>query len=139
MSSTDTTATATTRSVWRAGLVTAVVAALANTVVYLVGLLTPAGYEVEQQGQVLEVLPFLPAAASVIGVAVGTVALWLLARFRWGRTVWTVGAVVVGLASTVSPLQAAQDAWTGWLLASMHVVALVVALVLLRPAGRRPV
>lgn len=127
----------TTRSIWRAGLVTALVAAVLNTAVWLLGQLTPATWEVTQAGQTQEVLAFLPAVSTVLGVAVGTVALWVLARFAWGLTVWTVLAVLVGLGSTLTPLTAAEDAWTGALLALMHVVALVAALLLLRPAGRR--
>jgi hypothetical protein len=46
-------------------------------------------------------------------------------------------AVLVGTGSVVSPLTGAEDAWTGALLAVMHLVVLGVALVLLRPAGRR--
>ena len=139
MSTTTSSTTATpTRSVWRAGLLTAVVAALANTVVYLVGLLTPASWEVSQAGEVVTVLPFLPAVASVMGILAGTVALWVLARFSWGLTAWTVLAVLVGVGSVSQPVTAAEDSWTGVLLGTMHVVALVSALLLLRPAGRRP-
>lgn len=127
----------TTRSIWRAGLVTALVAAALNTVVWLLGQLTPATWEVTQAGQTQQVLAFLPAASTVFAVAVGTVALWVLARFSWGVTAWTVLAVLFGLGSTLTPLTAAADGWTGALLALMHVLALAVALVLLRPAGRR--
>lgn len=126
-----------TRSVWRAGLVAAVAAAVVNTLVWLVGQATPAEWDVVQQGATMSVLFFLPAFASVLGIGVGTVGLWLLRRFSWGLTVWTVLAVVVGVGSMVSPLQAATDTWTGVLLALMHVVVLLAALLLLRPAGRR--
>jgi hypothetical protein len=138
MSTTDSsTITTTTRSIWRAGLVTAVVAALANTVVYVLGLLTPASWEVDQGGQAVTVLPFLPAVASVMGIVVGTVALWVLARFSWGLTAWTVLAVLAGVGSVSQPVVAAQDTWTGVLLGTMHLVALGSALLLLRPAGLR--
>lgn len=130
--------TATGRSIWRAGARAALVAAAANTLVWLVGLLTPATWQVTQGGQTQEVLLVLPALASIVGVGAGTVALWVLARVRRGVTVWTVLAVLVGLGSTASPLAAADDAWTGALLALMHVVCLVCALVLLRPAALRP-
>jgi hypothetical protein len=132
----STTAPAATRSVWRAGLLTAGVAAVANTLVYLLGLLTPASFEVTQAGETVTVLPFLPAVASVMGVLAGTVALWVLARFSWGLTVWTVLAVVVGIGSIAQPLLLAQDTWTGIVLAVMHPLTLLIALVLLRPAGR---
>jgi hypothetical protein len=126
-----------TRSVWRAGLVTAAVAAVLTTLVWLVGQLSPATWQVTQGDQTREVLAFMPALASIMGVAVGTVSLWVLSWFPWGRTVWTVLAVLVGTGSVVSPLTGAEDAWTGALLAVMHLVVLGVALVLLRPAGRR--
>ena len=126
------------RPVWRAGLRAAVVAAAANTLVWLVGQLTPATWQVTTAGQTQDVLLVLPALASLVGIGAGTVALWALARFSWGVTAWTVLAVVVGLGSVVSPLGAAEDGWTGALLACMHVVCLVSALTLLRPAGRRP-
>ena len=121
-----------TRSIWRAGLLTALVAAVLTTLLWLLGQLTPATWQVTQGGQTQQVVAFLPAVASVVGVA-----LWVLARFSRGRTVWTVLAVLVGVGSATTPLTAAQDGWTGVLLASMHVLVLVVALVLLRPAGRK--
>ena len=126
-----------TRSLWRAGLLTAGVAAVANTLVYLVGLLTPASFEVTQAGDTVTVLPFLPAVASIMGVLAGTVALWALARFSWGLTVWTALAVLVGVGTIPQPLLAAEDTWTGVVLAVMHPLTLLIALLLLRPAGRR--
>lgn len=125
------------RSIWRAGVVAAAVAALANTLVYLVGLLTPASFEVTTGGATQTVLVFLPAVASIMGIAVGTVVLWVLARFSWGLPLWTIGAVVVGLGSVAQPVLAAEDMWTAVVLALMHLVVLAAALVLLRPAGRR--
>lgn len=123
------------RSVWRAGLVAAVVAAVVNTLVWLLGLLTPATWEVTQGGQTRQVLAVMPAMASVVALAAGTLALWLLRRVPRGVTVWTVLAVVVGVGSVVAPLQGAEDPWTGALLALMHLVALAAALLLLRPAA----
>lgn len=137
MTTTTTPPRTTTRSVWKAGLLTALVAAVLNTGVWLLGRLTPATWEVDQAGQTREILVFMPAVSSVVGIAAGTVALWVLARFPWGVTVWTVLAVLVGVGSSLAPLTLAADPWTGALLALMHVCALVVALVLLRPAGRR--
>lgn len=131
----STTAPTATRSIWRAGLLTAGVAAVANTVVYLLGQLTPASFEVTQAGDTVTVLPFLPAVASIMGVLAGTVALWVLARFSWGVTVWTVLAVLVGIGTLPQPLLAAEDTWTGIVLAVMHPLTLAIALVLLRPAG----
>lgn len=125
------------RSIWRAGLITAVVAAVLNTLVYLIGQLTPAGWEVTQGGETQIVPWFLPAVASIMGIAAGTVALWVLARFSWGLLVWTIAAVLVAFGSTTQPLLAAEDTWTGLVLGLMHLVALVAALLLLRPAGRR--
>jgi len=133
----STTDTPRTRSIWVAGALTAVVAVLANSAIYLLGQLTPAEWAVVQAGTTAQLPVFAPASASVLGVAAGTLALWVLARFSWGLVVWTVGAVVVALGSLPAPFQAAADVWTGVLLALMHVVALVVALFLLRPAGRR--
>ncbi|MFC3689097.1 DUF6069 family protein [Aquipuribacter hungaricus] len=125
------------RGIWRAGLVAALVAAVLTTLVWLLGQLTPATWEVAQGGTTQAVLAPMPAVASVVGIAVGTLALWLLVRVPRGVTVWTVLAVVAGLGSVVSPLAAAADGWTGALLALMHVVVLGVALVVLRPAGLR--
>jgi hypothetical protein len=73
-----------TRSVWRAGLVTAAVAAVLTTLVWLVGQLSPATWQVTQGDQTREVLAFMPALASIMGVAVGTVSLWVLSGSRGG-------------------------------------------------------
>lgn len=127
----------TARPLLRATLLTAVVAAAATSLVRLLGEATPATWEVLQAGSVLEVPVFAPALASVMGVAAGAVALWVLRRFSWGLTAWTVLAVLVGLGSVPQPLLAAEDGWTGALLTLMHPLVLVVALLLLRPAGRR--
>ena len=89
-----------------------------------------------QGGQTQEVLVVMPALASIASVAVGTLGLWVLARFRRGVTVWTVLAVLFGVGSVQAPLSGAEDVWTGVLLALMHLVVLAAALVILRPAAR---
>ena len=115
---------------------TALVAAALTSVVWLAGQLTPATWRVVQGAQTQEVLVFMPALASVASVAVGTVALWVLARVPRGVTIWTVLAVLVGVGSVTAPLSGAEDVWTGVLLALMHLVVLAAALVILRPAAR---
>ena len=128
---------AASRSIWGAGVVTALVAAALTSLVWLVGQLTPATWQVVQGEQTREVLVVMPALASVASVAVGTLALWVLARVPRGVTVWTVLAVLFGVGSVTAPLSGAEDAWTGGLLALMHLVVLGCALVLLRPAARQ--
>ena len=133
----DTTSRPASATVWKAGLLTAVVGAVATTLVYLIGGLTPASWQVEQPGGTATVAVFQPAVATVVAVLAGTALLWLLRRWSWGVTAWTVLAVVVGVGSVSQPLLAAADLWTGALLGLMHLLALAAALLLLRPAARR--
>ncbi|MFN0285011.1 MAG: DUF6069 family protein [Kineosporiaceae bacterium] len=138
--STRTTGTTATRadrpSLLRAAGVTAAVAVVVNLVVYLVGRAVAGPLTVTQAGSDLDVPVVAPIAATVVGVAVGAVALLVLRRFAGGLTIWTVLAVVVGLGSITQPVLAGTDTGTDVTLGLMHVVVLGAALAFLRPAGR---
>ena len=79
-----------------------------------------------------EVTFALPIVASVIGVLLGAVALWVLGRLNRGLTIWTGLVAGFGALSLISPLTAGKDTSTGITLALMHAVVVGALLTFLR-------
>ncbi len=110
------------RFLWRAGLVAALGAAVANLVVYLIGRAAGVGFSLEMGGSVTQVGAAQVLLLSIVSIVVGTALAALLARRGADRLRWAqaVGAAVAVL-SAVGPLSAAAGA-TGILLAAMHLI-----------------
>jgi hypothetical protein len=123
--------------IWRAGAVAAAAAVAVNLGLWIIGRAVADDLTVTQAEKSQDV-PFIAVVfATLLNMLLGTLVLWLLSRFDRGVTIWTVLAMVVGLGSIVSPWMAGDNTATKVILSLMHVAALAVALVVLRPAAAR--
>ena len=122
----------TDRGLWPAAGVAAVLAGIANTILFLIGRAAGADFTVNQGGSVTQVLAVQPFVASVIGVGGGALVAMLLRRL--GRAgLWTPIAGAVGVLSTAAPLTQGIAGSTKILLALMHLIALGITVLVLRP------
>lgn len=115
-----------TASVWRAGMLTAVLAVVLALVVLGVALLSGADMNVQPSGgrQSMPVGVVPVVFTVLLAVALGTALLAVLGRrgAKWWRTL-AVAGLVSGVVSVVIPLTATADIGTKLALAAMHVVA----------------
>lgn len=131
-STSPTLATAPATGLWRNAGLAAGVAAIANLVIWGIGKAAGVAFLVTQGSTEREVTFALPIVASVIGVLLGAVALWVLGRLNRGLTIWTGLVAGFGALSLISPLTAGKDTSTGITLALMHAVVVGALLTFLR-------
>jgi hypothetical protein len=121
--------------VLRAGVISGVVAGVANVIIFFVAKALGVPFEVKAGASTMKVIFAQPLLASIFFVFLGAVVLWLLTRLSRGVMIWTVVASVILVAYTAFAFSAATATSTGLSLTLMHLVAFASAFVLLRPAA----
>lgn len=115
-------ATTTRPSAWRAGVVTAALAAAANLLLYVLARLTGTDFTVATGGrEPMEIGPLLVVVNVVAATLVGTLLLATTARRSdraWRVLAWT--GLAFGVLSMVAPLTASGSAGAKLVLAGMH-------------------
>lgn len=130
------TATSPARTAWRAGLIIAALAVLANLAVLAVARLAGADMSVQPPGvEPMNVGALMVTMTTLIPVVGGTILLVLLrkrAQKSW-RIMATLG-LVVGILTAPGPFTVGADLATGVGLASMHLVTSLVWFLVVRRA-----
>lgn len=127
----------TSTSPLRAAAVGAVVALIANLVIWLVGAAAGAGYDVTPGGgQTIQVGALAVTLSTIIPFVIGGGA--VLAARRWPRAPRTLAwaGLAVALLSLITPITAQTDSTTRLALSLMHVLAGVVWWASIRRAAR---
>lgn len=109
------------RFIWQAGLAAALVAAVANLVVYLIGRAADVEFTLTPGGSVTQIGVVHVLLMSIVSVLLGTMLAVVLARGGVHRLRWAQAAgAAIAVLSAIAPLSGGWPA--GVLLASMHLI-----------------
>lgn len=123
----------------RAATIAATVAMPVNIGIYLAAQSAGADFRVTVAGtSVVQHVGLAPVVIeTLIAILFGTLMLWPMTYLRGGLLIWTILAVVVGVGSTLIPLNRTLDTGSGLALAAMHLVTLLCTLGFVATTVRR--